>query len=570
MQAEFVSLSFQGDDALVAINLIGGSPCENRACDAPNLIVLHKRSGKKVAIAPESCAPAEPSVVAAGRSAADSERSGNALDSSCANTLTYRLGLGKAGNLADFNDVYLRFSVEVEPGEGSDAVLAKFADQASAASFESADQAPAASAGSSEPVPVTRGSHSGRKVAEAVVADHSNEFFFTKDEGELCLKIHRTWRKYDDTEEKRCRIRRRLYPLMRHLPLNKKKVMFESFSKRTYSDNPKAIYEELVARDLGYECVWALTNEKTDVGPEGKTVRYGSLEYWYHVATAKYLVSNYNQYRIVKRRGQIMVNTMHGVPLKHMGLSVAKKDTTKASMRRLFDSWDYFVTPCDFLSDILRSDHFGFKGQFIQAGYPRNDVLLRECNDPDRVAKVRANLGVPAGKKVILWAPTWRTKKRFDLKLDLAAMKEALSDEYVLVLRSHYLESQFVPEDIYDDFVLNGHAYENVNEMLYAADVLITDYSSIMFDYSLLCRPMIIFAWDYDKYMGKSRGIYFDIRAEYPGLMAETTDLVIDRLAHQDEVMEEVTRFHDRFNQYDQGDAAVKVVDALWDKREQG
>ena len=288
------------------------------------------------------------------------------------------------------------------------------------------------------------------------------------------------------------------------------------------------------------------------------------------MATAKYLVSNYNQYRIVKRRGQIMVNTMHGVPLKHMGLSVAKKDTTKASMRRLFDSWDYFVTPCDFLSDILRSDHFGFKGQFIQAGYPRNDVLLRECNDPDRVAKVRANLGVPAGKKVILWAPTWRTKKRFDLKLDLAAMKEALSDEYVLVLRSHYLESQFVPEDIYDDFVLNGHAYENVNEMLYAADVLITDYSSIMFDYSLLCRPMIIFAWDYDKYMGKSRGIYFDIRAEYPGLMAETTDLVIDRLAHQDEVMEEVTRFHDRFNQYDQGDAAAKVVDALWDKREQG
>lgn len=555
MRAELRSLAFQGDDALVEV-LLAGFECEDcepcndcdlrdgrKSCDGgnsgqgkepggqPNLIALHKHSGKKVEVAPEFVR---------------------------ASVATYRLGLGKAGNLAPFNDANLHFFVEGLPVNRLDSEKAPLAQESSWS----------AQAGLfSAQVPVTRGVFPERMVGSADIAHHSNEFFFTKDEGELCLKIVPTWEAFEDTEEKRSRIRRRLYPLMRHLPLKKNKVLFESFSKRTFSDNPKAIYEELVARDLGYECVWSLSNEKTDVGPRGKTVRYGTLKYWYHVATAKYLVSNYNQYRIVKRPDQIMVNTMHGVPLKHMGLSVAKKDATKANMRRLFDFWDYFVTPCDFLSDILRSDHFGFKGTFIRAGYPRNDVLLREYDDAERIAKVRESLGVPQGKKVILWAPTWRTKKHFDLKLDLAAMKEALSDEYVLVLRSHYLESQFVPDDIYDDFVLNGHAYENVNEMLYAADALITDYSSIMFDYSLMQRPMVIFAWDYDSYMGKNRGIYFDIRSEYPGLMAETTDQVIDRFCHLDEVMEEVARFHDRFNQYDQGDASAKVVDALWGKK---
>ena len=412
-----------------------------------------------------------------------------------------------------------------------------------------------------EPVTATKAQIKGL----SFTADQYSNTFSVSKTGQLFCKVKMAWGKREDTKEKRIENEKRWYPRFRRwLPLNKKKVLFESFSKRTFSDNPKAIYQELAARDAGYECIWSLVNAKTDVGRGGKVVRFESLKYWYHMATAKYVVSNFNQYRLCKRKGQVVVNTMHGVPLKHMGLSVAKSPTTIEKMKRTFASWDYFVTPCDYMSDILTGPHYGFKGEFVCAGYPRNDVVIAGGKDAQMREHVRERLGVPQGKKVILWAPTWRTKKRFDLKLDLDKMREALGDEYVLVLRSHYLESQYVPKSVYSDFVLNGHDYENVGEMMFAADVLITDYSSIMFDFSLLERPMIFFTWDYDNYMNEARGMYFDLREEFPSLMAATTDEVVKKFEDLDALLPDLERFHEKFNQYDCGDAAAKVCDRLW------
>lgn len=437
----------------------------------------------------------------------------------------WRLELGYAGNLACFCSGKMGFYVE------------------------------------GEPVVATKDQVKGL----SVTADHYTNAFSVSEGEQLFLKVKMAWGKREDTKEKRVANEKRLYKLFRHIfPLKKNKVLFESFSKRTFSDNPKAIYQELVARDAGYECVWSLVNAKTDVGRGGKVTRFESIEYWYHMATAKYIVSNFNQYRLKKRKGQVVVNTMHGVPLKHMGLSVAKQPSTIENMKRTFASWDYFVTPCDYMSDILTGPHYGFKGEFICAGYPRNDVVIAGGKDAQMRERVRAALGVPAGKKVILWVPTWRTKKRFDLALDLDRMREALGDEYVLVLRSHYLESKYVPASVYNDFVLNGHAYENVGEMMFAADVLITDYSSIMFDFSLLERPMVFFTWDYDNYMNEARGMYFDLRAEFPSLIAATTEEVIEKFSDFDALSGDLARFHDKFNQYDEGDAAAKVCDKLW------
>ncbi len=437
----------------------------------------------------------------------------------------YRLELGYAGNLATFCSGKIGFYADGEPVTASKAQIKEL----------------------------------------AFIADQYSNTFVTDKGGRLFCKIKMAWRKFEDTKEKRHANERRWYKVFRALiPIGSKKVLFESFSKRTFSDNPKAIYQELAARDAGYKCVWSLVNAKTDVGRGGSVVRFESLRYWYHMATAKYIVSNFNQYRLRRRKGQVVVNTMHGVPLKHMGLSVAKKPETIANMKRTFASWDYFVTPCDYMSGILTGPHYGFTGEFICAGYPRNDVVIAGGKDCQMRQRVREKLGVPQGKKVILWAPTWRTKKRFDLALDLDRMREALADEYVLVLRSHYLESAFVPKSVYNDFVLNGHEYENVGEMMFAADALITDYSSIMFDYSLLRRPMVFFTWDYDNYMNEARGMYFDLREEFPSLIAATTDEVIGKFSDLGALESDLERFHDKFNQYDQGDAAAKVCDKLW------
>lgn len=357
----------------------------------------------------------------------------------------------------------------------------------------------------------------------------------------------------------------RAYEMFRKLPLAKRKIFFESMSTRSFNDNPKAIYEELVRRNLRYKLVWGLKDKTTDIGKGGIVVPYPSFRYYYHMATAHWIVSNMNQYQVVKRPGQIMVQTMHGIPLKHMGLKIAKRPERIAEQKRLSQEyWDYFVTPCDYLSDIVRGDSYLFRGTLIEAGYPRNDVLVNNADNAQLRDRVRKSLGIPEGKRMILYAPTWRTKKSFNLKLDLKRCKEALGDDAVIVLRAHYLESRHVKKKVYNDFVINGHTYANVNDMLLAADMLITDYSSMMFDYALLKRPIILYTWDYERYVNKSRGTYFDLKTDYPDLIAMTTEEVIEKAQHPEQLMDAVTAMNARFCQYDTGHAAATVVDTLW------
>ena len=376
-----------------------------------------------------------------------------------------------------------------------------------------------------------------------------------------------TWAKKKAALKKKKRaLAVKAYPAFRKLPVRKKKIFFESFSNRRFNDNPKAIYDELCRRHAPYKMIWALADASIDVGPQGKAVEHKSFGYWYHLATSKYIVSNFNQMSSVKRKGQVFVQTMHGTPLKHMGLSVTKTDWKIKRMKQMFShDWDYFVTPSDYFCDILTGPSYRFGGTFLKVGYPRNDYLVNNKDNLALINEVRFKLDIPAGKKVILYAPTWRTKKSFDLKLDLKRLEEALSDEYVLVIRAHYLEEKYLDKSIYNDFVINGHGYKDVNEMLIAADVLITDYSSIMFDYTILMKPMILFTWDYERYVENTRGTYFDLKSEYPKLLAMTNDDVLDRFESLDEVMEDIEAFHARFNQYETGHAAQSVVDAVFE-----
>ena len=361
------------------------------------------------------------------------------------------------------------------------------------------------------------------------------------------------------------KVAKMVYPLFRRIPLNRKKVFFESFSTRTFSDNPKAIYDELCSRQLDYKLVWALQDPSVDVGPRGKTVRYSSFGYWFHLGTAKYIVSNINQLQSVKRKGQVFVQTMHGTPLKRMGLVVTKKEWKRARMKQLFSrDWDYFTSPSTYFSDILRGPSFEFAGELLEVGYPRNDYLVNNKNNGALAAKVRAELGIPDGKKMILYAPTWRTKKGFDLKLDIEKMKQSLSDDYVLVLRPHYLEARYLDQSVFDDFTIDGGGYRDVNEMLIATDVLITDYSSILFDYAILRRPMILFMWDYDSYVKSGRGTYFDIEQEYPQLVARTNEQILQKFDDLDKVMQGIEEFSARFNEFETGQASKMVVDRVF------
>ena len=408
---------------------------------------------------------------------------------------------------------------------------------------------------------------SGFKKSKLNIDGYTNVFYEDPEDSAFQLKIVQKWGEGEQTSSQRRENAITAYAKFQELPINENEIFFESMSVRIFNDNPRAIYEELCRRNTSWELVWALANEKTDIGDKGTTVRYKSLEYYRHLATAKYIVSNINQFKLHKRPGQIVINTMHGIPLKHMGLLAAHRDETKENMRRVFEqTWDIFVSPCDYMSDILRGESYNFSGRFVEVGYPRNDVIIQHADDKKVRARVRKALGVPKGKKLILYAPTFRSKARLDIPLDLDVMREYLSDEYCLAFRSHYLVTKYLDPSIYNDFVIDGHVIENTNDLLVGADVLITDFSSIMFDFSLMGRPMVLFVPDWEGY-ANSRGTYFDIPSEYPELTAMTSEQAV-KMVKENSTLAGVKRFSDRFNQYETGHASADVVDAIWGKNE--
>ena len=388
--------------------------------------------------------------------------------------------------------------------------------------------------------------------------------FSTAEDGRLELRITTAWARGERKAEERDRNAVEAYAEFRKLPIDEHKIFFESMSTRYYNDNPRAIYEELRDRGGNWKLVWGLKNCKTDIGNGGIVAMYNSLDYWRHIATSKYIVSNINQFQLVKRPEQVVINTMHGIPLKHMGLDAAKSAATREKMIRVFtQDWDIFVSPCDYMTDIIRSESYGFKGRVLEFGYPRADILVNNANNNQLRQTVRDMLGVPDGKKLILYAPTFRSKKKLDIPLDFAALKEALGSDYCIAFRSHYLLKKFIDPAIYNDFILDGNVVENTNDLLIGTDVLITDYSSIMFDFSLFKRPMFFYIPDWERYM-KRRGMYFDLQGEYPELCATTIDGLLALFEEANQSKSALDRFSKRFNQYETGHAAKDVVDEIW------
>jgi CDP-glycerol glycerophosphotransferase len=353
------------------------------------------------------------------------------------------------------------------------------------------------------------------------------------------------------------------YPEYRKAPLNNRMIVFESMWGAKFSCNPRAIYEYVQEHHPEYECVWIFTDERTPITGNGRRVRMGSLEYYKVLAEAKYLVNNVNfEDDYIKRDGQIEIQTMHGTPLKTLGFDVTDELPTPEDRKRLerrVSRWNYLVVQGAFMKE--KADPiYHYKGDILETGYPRTDGLYQKADTDD----IKDRLGIPKDKKVILYAPTWRVRGNFDMALDLDRMREELSDEYVLLIRIHYFASAgyTVPAD--NKFIFNVNDYANAEDLYKISDMMITDYSSIMFDYALLDKPLIFFTYDLKSYASSTRGVYFDIRTEAPGPIVYTTDELISTLGNLDAEMQKVSdrvqAFKDKYLTYECPTSAKKIV----------
>ncbi|MGH3011429.1 MAG: CDP-glycerol glycerophosphotransferase family protein [Gaiellaceae bacterium] len=366
----------------------------------------------------------------------------------------------------------------------------------------------------------------------------------------------------------------RYYAVQLRAPMEPNLAVFAAYWYRGYSCNPRAIYEKLREEAPWVRGVWVV--EKRFAGsfpPEIEHVIAGTRDYYRLIARARYFVNNVNfPNEFVKRKGTVHVQTHHGTPLKTMGLDL--KGAYTASKRMNFDRllrraarWDYSISSNE-LSTRIWKRVYPVPFETLEIGYPRNDALVNAIQgDIDRI---RGELGIASGQCAILFAPTHREyQETYIPPLDLERLARELGPDYVILMRAHYLyDGELEPEQRgRGGNILDVTAHPSIEDLCLAADVLLTDYSSVMFDYAVLDRPIVVHAPDWDEYQ-RLRGTYFDLLAEPPGVVTTTDDELVAAFRSGAVWGEEAGRlratFRARFASLDDGHASERVVRKVW------
>jgi CDP-glycerol glycerophosphotransferase len=365
--------------------------------------------------------------------------------------------------------------------------------------------------------------------------------------------------------------------MSRRLPPARRSVLFESWRGR-YADSPRSISEELGRRDLPLHRVWVVDDSRADIPEDVTPVRRHGPAYLYYLFNARHVVSNdllASYYR--KLRPTDYVQTWHGTPLKRIGFDIADPafsggDRYLGQLARESGYWRYLVSPNAFSTEVFRRA-FRYDGEVLETGYPRNDVLVH--GDPAAVERVRRQFAVPDDRRIILYAPTWRDglvdasgRPAFPTALDLDRLDAAVGSRYVVLVRGHRLNENTVPA-LLAPIARDATGYPDISDLYLAADALVTDYSSVMFDFAVTGRPMLFFTYDLARYRDELRGFYFDFEAEAPGPLLTTTDDLIDALVNLDAVTADhagaYERFVERFCGLEDGHAAARVVNRVFE-----
>jgi CDP-glycerol glycerophosphotransferase len=397
-------------------------------------------------------------------------------------------------------------------------------------------------------------------------------------DGDLTLTVAPAWGLADGGRVRRKALRDVYYPLQQRRPV-RDSVVFVSFKGRSCSDSPLGISQELRRRGDDREHIWAVSDWSVQVPDGARPVLMWSQAFWDALARSAHIISNDElPARFSKRPGQLYAQTWHGTLLKRIGFDVEDLKIPEAKkynevLAQEVTKWDLALSPNPFSTPLMRRA-FRYDGPICESGYPRNDVLCG--GDTAALAgRVRERLGLPAGKKVVLYAPTWRDNQyyaagryRFDLRLDLDDAHRQLGEDYVFLIRGHHQSADDVPDELRPGFAVNVTAYPDVSELLLVADVLITDYSSMMCDFAATGKPMVFYTYDLEDYRDNLRGFNLDLEAEAPGPLLATSAEVIAAIGDLDAVTarhrSRYEAFAAKFCPLDDGKAGARACDAIF------
>lgn len=355
------------------------------------------------------------------------------------------------------------------------------------------------------------------------------------------------------------------------------KVVFCCFQGRQYGDNPRCISERLHERCPEAKIVWLLTKEAErrtrDALPDYvKPVFYKTKEAFFEQATARVWVDNFTKqrYLTLDKKRQFYVQTWHG---DRAIKKICYDLNLPGDRRRVEEDCARVLTASTFGENMYRTA-FRYRGEYVKAGSPRNDILVK--NDPADIRRVRAGLGIPEGTRLLLYAPTYREKdevlpKRLQMDLDrtLRCLEDKTGEKWLCMYRAHYL-SKGIDLTAVRDRIVDVTKYEDMSELLLAADMVLTDYSSCALDFIVRDRPALFYIPDWAEYVA-TRGVYFDMReapfmtaANQDELEALIRDLTPERAAAN------CAAIRDYFGYYETGRATDAACDYIISKLGKG
>lgn len=328
-----------------------------------------------------------------------------------------------------------------------------------------------------------------------------------------------------------------LYYVFRIFPIKKNKIIFSNFCGKGYGDNPKYICEEILRRSKDYDLVWCVENSQKYLLDGVRTVKVGSIKHIFELCTAKVWIDNCRKQYVRKRKQQYYIQTWHGIALKRIEGDVSDKLSKEYIRNAKHDSKniDLLLSDGRYMTSIYKKS-FWYDGRIVEWGSPRNDILIdvnKRKNIRDKVLKIYA---IDSSKRIVLYAPTFRVNKSLDVySLDFDRVIHSceckFGGKFVLFIRLHpNMKDEVFSISAFNSEIISVSQYPDVQELLVAADVVVTDYSSLMFDYAFTKKPCFQYAVDIDEYK-KDRDFYIDLE-KLPFSIATNNDEMEKNIAY--------------------------------------
>lgn len=372
-----------------------------------------------------------------------------------------------------------------------------------------------------------------------------------------------------------------------------KLIVFSAYNGKSYACSPKAVYEYMIHNEQykEYKFVWLFDEPEKyqflNRNRRTKVVKNQSKECEQYLHRAKYWIFNFRAMdQWLPRKNQIYVQCWHGTPLKRLGYDITNSDNAMNSVKEIREKYrtdakrfQYMVSPCKFVTEKFTSawnlKKIGKSNAILEIGYPRNDFLNQYAEQD--IVRIKKSLGLEnVDKKIILYAPTWRDNQYdanvgyvYKNPVDFELLKKHLGSEYVILFRAHYLVADKFDFQSYKGFIYDVSKYDDINELYVIADMLITDYSSVFFDYAILERPMLFYMYDMEEYRDEMRGFYLDVN-ELPGPILKTEQELIESIFSincDEKYKDMIDRFNEEYNRMNDGYAAERLVKAIIEKK---